>query len=93
MPKQSLEDLKKRREQLDAKIQMVEAKEIAKQKKEDTRRKILIGAYFLQKYENDNNMEELSKQLDPFLTRKNDRKLFGLPITENETKETELAPA
>ena len=44
----------------------------------DTRKKILIGAYFLEvKYKG--REEELIKIMDGFLVRDNDRALFGLP--------------
>jgi chaperonin cofactor prefoldin len=44
----------------------------------DTRKKILIGAYFLEvKYKG--KEEELIKIMDGFLIRDNDRALFGLP--------------
>jgi hypothetical protein len=44
----------------------------------DTRKKILIGAYFLEvKYKG--KEEELTKIMDGFLIRDNDRALFGLP--------------
>ncbi|MGD0821567.1 MAG: mobilization protein [Desulfomonilia bacterium] len=44
----------------------------------DTRKKILIGAYFLEvKYKD--KEQELVKLMDGFLVRDNDRALFGLP--------------
>ncbi|MGO9144774.1 MAG: hypothetical protein ACLQDF_00255 [Desulfomonilia bacterium] len=44
----------------------------------DTRKKILIGAYFLEvKYKG--REDELIKIMDGFLVRDNDRALFGLP--------------
>ena len=74
-----LEDLEKKIEQLKAQAAAETAKLKAKAKKEDTRRKILVGAYYLQKAEEDGTMPSLVKQLDPFLTRKADRALFNLP--------------
>lgn len=51
----------------------------AKNKKEELRRKILVGAYFLEKAEKEGTLESLTKTIEPFLTRENDRELFGLP--------------
>ena len=39
-----LENLKKKKEQLSARIQQIEAREKSKQRKQDTRRKILLGS-------------------------------------------------
>jgi hypothetical protein len=51
----------------------------AKAKKEELRRRILVGAYFLDKAEKEGTLESLAKTIEPFLTRENDRELFGLP--------------
>lgn len=46
----------------------------------DTRRKILLGALWLEKLKNGTVSAETAKaELDPFLTRNADRELFGLP--------------
>ena len=48
----------------------------------DTRKKILVGAYFLEvKYKD--KEEEIIKIMDGFLVRDNDRELFGLPPKGN----------
>jgi chaperonin cofactor prefoldin len=48
----------------------------------DTRKKILIGAYFLEvKYKG--REDELTKIMDGFLVRDNDRALFNLPPRGN----------
>ena len=49
---------------------------IPNQEGDDTRKKILIGAYFMEKYKD--KMNELVPQLDRFLVRDGDRELFGL---------------
>jgi large subunit ribosomal protein L7/L12 len=74
-----LEDLEKKIEQLKAQKQAEEARIRARAKKDDTRRKILVGAYFLEQAQRDGTMTELVKKIDPFLTRKGDRLLFDLP--------------
>lgn len=71
-----LELLKKKQAQLKAQIQNLEAAEKAKEKKRDTRRKILIGAYYIDKAKEDGSLNELYKKLDGYLIRESDRKLF-----------------
>lgn len=73
---EKLNKLEKQMKQLQQRIASEKAKVKAKERKDDTRRKILVGAYFMEKYEN--NMDELVKMIDPFLTRVKDRELFGL---------------
>jgi NCAIR mutase (PurE)-related protein len=72
-----LEKIKIKIEQLQARAASLEAHERTKEKKLDTRRKILVGAYFIEKFKGKEN--QLIKELDSFLVRDNDRKLFGLP--------------
>ena len=53
-----------------------------KQRKDDTRKKILIGACMLKITEdNQENHDKLMLQLDRFLTSDRDRELFGLAPT------------
>ncbi|MBS0286688.1 MAG: mobilization protein [Proteobacteria bacterium] len=73
-----LEALMKKRAQLDAKIQNIKAKEASQQRKDDTRRKILVGSYILDKYQKSGTMEKIIQELDKFLSKPNDRALFGL---------------
>jgi len=73
---EKLNKLEKQMKQLQQRIASEKAKVKAKERKDDTRRKILVGAYFMEKYEN--NMDELVKMIDSFLTRVKDRELFGL---------------
>ena len=47
-------------------------------RKRETRRKILVGSFFLNKYRTKNRMEDLKKELNNFLTKEHDRELFGL---------------
>ena len=73
-----LNRLKEQREKLNARIQAVEARLKNSERKKDTRRKILVGSYFLNKADNENSMDEINKIMDKFLTRTSDRELFGL---------------
>ncbi|TAK76887.1 MAG: hypothetical protein EPO11_03485 [Gammaproteobacteria bacterium] len=85
MPKKSheelLSELSKKQEALQNRIASIEAK---KRKEEDrifTRKKILIGAFLLEKFKNNpDELNNLVREMDNFLTRPHDRKLFGLPI-------------
>ena len=79
MKNSKLETLKAKKEQIEARIKNLESKERLKQKKQDTRRKILIGAMVLEMLGKDHEAKKkLTAQLDGFLTRPMDRELFGL---------------
>lgn len=56
-----LQNLKTQREILEAKIQKMEILTKAQHRKQDTRRKILIGAYFLEQAKQDSTIENLKK--------------------------------
>lgn len=77
-----IETLEKKINQLKARKAAEEARLREKAKKADTRRKILIGAYFLEEAEKNGGVEALYRKMDSFLTRKNDRELFGLDPRE-----------
>lgn len=75
-----LDELLKKREQLKAQIQQVRAKEAAQKRKEDTRKKILLGALMMEMMERGElDKGKMRKRLDGFLTREGDRRLFDLP--------------
>ena len=74
--------------QLKAQKQAIEARERSKQKeqerKDDTRRKILLGSYLIKKMQNEANKEKILAELNEYLTENRDRQLFDLPnIEEN----------
>ena len=73
-----LEKLKKQKEILDARIQQAESKLKVKERKEDTRRKILIGAFMIENLKKEEKFDSMIKELDGFLTRNSDRKLFSM---------------
>lgn len=83
MKSKKLDDLEKKIKQLKAQKAAEEARLRSKFKKEDTRRKILVGAYFLEQAEKKGTMPDLIKQLNGFLTRKTDRALFNLDASQN----------
>ncbi len=75
-----LENLKKKQERLKVRIQTLEAAEKLRERKRDTRRKILIGAYYLDKAIQENKWDGIVKRMDVYLTRNSDRVLFDLKL-------------
>lgn len=73
-----LESFKKQQDQLKAKIQALEASEFSRERKRETRRKILVGAYYLDKMRAENRFDELVGLMDAYLSRDTDRVLFNL---------------
>ena len=73
-----LQRLKEQREKLDARIQAAEARVKSSERKKDVRRKLLVGAYYLDKATKDNIMGEITQIMDKYLTRNSDRILFNL---------------
>ena len=69
-----------RLKQLKAQKQAIVAREKKKiseqQRKDNTRRKILLGSYLLKKMENEANKEKILAELNEYLTEERDRKLF-----------------
>jgi hypothetical protein len=91
-----LEKLKKQQAQLKARIQSLEAGQKTRERKKDMQRKILFGAYMLQRVkEGDAVALELQAKLDGYLTRDHDRALFELPplpkAESGKAREKELA--
>ena len=83
LSKNRLERLKEQREKLNAKIQLVEARFKTSERKYDTRRKILLGSYYLDKAIKENTMGEVNSIMDKYLKRNSDRELFGLKMLPN----------
>ena len=73
-----VEKLKEQRAKLDARIQAAEAREKTAERKKDARRKILVGAYYLDQAEKKNTMDEVKRLMEGYLTRDSDRALFDL---------------
>lgn len=75
----TLEKLKKQKAVIEARIQATQARAKVSERKQETRRKILIGAYYLEHARQTNNLSELQHIMANYLTRNSDRKLFDLP--------------
>ena len=74
-----LDRLLEKEAQIKAQIQQAKAAERTLEKKSDTRRKILVGAAVFARVENGEWPEsDLKMMMDGFLTRPNERELFGL---------------
>ena len=83
-----LDRLKEKRDALNTKIQAAEARSRVSERKQDTRRKILIGAYYLEQAQRDSNQwAELQQIMTRYLTRDSDRRLFELPPLTAPTEE------
>ena len=75
-----LKKLEEQRARINAEIQRVRAREQQQTRKDDTRRKILVGSMLLQLVEDGEWPEDkLRARLDTYLVRTDDRALFELP--------------
>lgn len=88
-----LDNLKKKQAQLSAQIQALEAAEKARERKRDTRRKILIGAYYLDQARDQDQFNQLVQRMDGYLKRNTDRALFDLEPLDEKEAETSTASA
>lgn len=80
----NLNKLKEQRRMIDARIQATEARQKVSERKKDTRRKILLGSYYLDQARKTNQWENVKELMKDYLTRNTDRSLFDLPnITES----------
>lgn len=85
-----LEKLEQRKAKISAEIAKVRAREIAQDRRADTRKKVLAGALLLGMVERGEwPHEKFDSALDRFLTRDQDRVLFNLPAQGSYTPETE----
>ncbi|MCD9468979.1 hypothetical protein GLP37_22155 [Photobacterium phosphoreum] len=84
-----LEKLTKQIEALQAKANAEKNREREKSRKEETRKKILIGAMVLDGMsKNQDYQSKMLKNLDKYLTAERDRKLFNLtPTNKNDDEE------
>lgn len=72
-----LQQLKAQKQALESKTKQ---KQKEKKKNDDTRRKILLGAYLLKKMnDSETAHQRILAELDGYLVENRDRKLFGLP--------------
>ena len=94
MSNEQLEKLEQKQAQLKAKIQLIRNREATKQRKIDTRKKILAGSAVLDSVKKDPAAQaKLTQLLDGFLTADRDRKLFDLPLKEKTENQTPLPAA
>ena len=81
-----LAKLEEQRARINAEIQRVKAREQQQKRKDETRRKVLIGAMILAKVESREWPEErLAAAMDAYLERDHDRALFGLTPQQQST--------
>ena len=74
----NIDSLKKKRDIINARIRLVQNREQSKERKDNTRRKILIGSYYLDQANKNNSFNDIVKLMDSYLTRDSDRMLFDL---------------
>jgi hypothetical protein len=84
---EKLDELKKKQAVLKARIEQMEAKAKTQERKQDVRRKILLGAFILEEAKKEGKVDELYQKMDGFLVRNSDRVLFNLPPTEKAEEE------
>ena len=70
-----IEKLIDKRKKIDAQIKLAEARDRTKQRKEEVRRKILVGAYYLEQARNSNKVDELATIMRHYLERDSDKKM------------------
>ena len=90
-----LDALLEKQKQLKAQKQAIAARERTKlqaqARKDDTRRKILLGSFLLKQISNDDSEKQrIMSQLNQYLTENRDRQLFDLPLLEEKKNETAL---
>ena len=76
--KMSLDKLKEQREKLNARILQQESRLKQNQRKTDTRKKILVGSYYIDQATKNGTFNELISLMNNYLTRKSDKKLFEI---------------
>ena len=66
-PPSDLDSLKKKRDIINARIRLMQNKEQSKERKDNTRRKILIGSYYLDQANKNNSFNDIVKLMDSYL--------------------------
>ena len=92
MTSKRLEQLEKQYSALGNRIQKMQATEKSRERKRETRRKILVGSYYLDQAQQQDTYPQLVNLMDGYLKREADRKLFDLPLGETEKKTGPLVP-
>ncbi|HEU5375741.1 MAG TPA: mobilization protein [Ktedonobacteraceae bacterium] len=86
MESERVKKLKEQKRVIEERLRKQQNRDRTKERKDDTRRKILAGAWLLDEMNQRNDFKEfVYKKLDSFLSRPADRALFGLsPLKNNE---------
>ncbi len=85
---EKLKGLEERRDKLNARIARDRARLDRDERRRDTRKKILAGAFLLQRVEQGEwSRERFMEGMDAFLTNNRDRELFGLESEGDDTNE------
>ena len=90
-----LELLRQKRDQLDAQLRALEARNKQAERKADTRRKVIAGALALEHFEANRDSEFgriMSRLLDEYVVRPHDRALFDF-LTEIDPVDPPATPA
>ena len=87
----AIEKLEKQKQVIENRIQQAKNRYQSTEKKRDTRRKILLGAYFLEKFRQEGSLDSIKPELDKFLKRNSDRVLFDLPPLKAKETTEEIA--
>ena len=77
--KKALEKLQAIKARRQALVNREKAKQKEQERKDDTRRKILLGSYLLKKMEDEAEKQKILAGINEYLTEDRDRKLFNLP--------------
>ena len=77
--KKALEKLQAIKARRQALVNREKAKQKEKERKDETRRKILLGSYLLKKMEDEAEKQKILAEINEYLTEDRDRKLFNLP--------------
>lgn len=75
---QRIKSMEQKKNQVENQLAALRAKAKTDERKKDTRRKILVGSYFLKKYNDSGKMNELVDLMNAYLGDHRDRELFGL---------------
>lgn len=85
---EKMQKLAEQKKQIERQMVQMRAKAISKNRREEDRRKILLGAMMIHEITSGNvNREAVLKKLNSYLTRPMDRELFGLqPIPPDDAR-------
>ena len=80
-----LDDLLAKKAQLDERIKQIKQRDQAQKRKDDTRRKVLLGSWLIKEMESDPvKSSEVLASMDSYLTKNKDRTLFDLAVLDDE---------